>query len=294
MNNVKLNVGPSPIWRKSDWFTLDHKPSRVDKNAILGDANNIPLEPNSCSTIFCSHVIEHIPNFKFEEVLVEFNRVMEKDGLIRILTPDLHKIAKAYVEKNNTFFKKLLLEDESLRTDLGYGGTFMNCIVSPGQDTVLFNNQLNEFIGGLAHVYLYDFEMLKTLLERYGYNDIKQKIFCESEFKEYEEPLHVEGMEPIWQDLNQEFFSKHNLIHRYNAKERLYETNFTITGFDRDPTSSLIIEAKKYKNVEKLNIQNNRGYEYSKSLLDNHKFKLKCKIFNTISKVIDSENFDGE
>jgi len=283
LNDIKLNVGPSPIWKKEDWITLDHKSSRVDQKAILGDADNIPLENESCKTIFCSHVIEHIPNYKFEKVLLEFNRVLKKDGILRVLSPDLFLLAKAYVEKDKTFYEKLLNEDENIRKDLGYGGTFMNCIVSPGQDTVIFNNSLTEFIGGLGHIYLYDFEMLKILLERYGFYEIKQKKFCESEFKDYKEPLHVEGMKPEWQNLNKKFFEKHGLINQYNSKKKMYETNFILTGFDRDPVTSLIVEAKKEENIDSINIKDLRNYDYSRSLLDDKIFQNK---YDSMKKMI--------
>jgi len=275
LKDIKLNVGPSPIWKKEGWITLDHKQSRVDQKAILGDADDIPLESQSCKTIFCSHVIEHIPHYKFEQVLLEFNRVLQKDGIIRILSPNLLLLAKAYVEKDETFYKKILSEDENVRKDLGYGGTFMNFIVSPGQDTVIFNNTLTEFIGGLGHIYLYDFEMVKILLERYGFYDIKQKKFCESELKDYEEPLHVEGMESKWQDLNKQFFQSHGLINQYNPQKKTYETNFILTGFDRDPITSLIVEAKKEKDIDSLQIQDLRNYDYSRSILDDEIFQSK-------------------
>jgi len=63
MKELKLNVGASPIWNNEDWYILDHKKSNY-KNAILGDAANISLEDNSVDVIFCSHVIEHIPQIK--------------------------------------------------------------------------------------------------------------------------------------------------------------------------------------------------------------------------------------
>ena len=289
MSSTKLNVGPSPIWKKDGWITLDHKLSRVDQKAILGDADNIPLENSTCETVFCSHVIEHIPNYKFEKILLEFNRVLKKDGIVRILSPDLLVLAKAYVEKDQTFYKKLLEEDENLRTDLGYGGTFMNCIVSPGQDTVVFNNSLSEFIGGLGHIYLYDFEMLKILLEKYGFYDVKQKKMGESEFQDYEEPLHVEGMEPKWQDLNKKFFDEHGLINQYNPERKMYETNFVLTGFDRDPSTSLIVEAKKEKDVDSIQIKDVRNHNYSQSILDNEKFQKKYENIRKISTRIDKE-----
>lgn len=289
MTGKKLNVGPSPIWRKEGWIGIDHKLSRVDQPTILGDANKIPIEDKSCSIIFCSHVFEHIPHFKLEEVLVEFNRVLEKNGTVRILTPDLFLLAKGYVEKDKEFFKQILSEDENVRQDLGLGGTFMNFLISSGQDTALFNRSLNEFIGGYGHVYVYDFEMLKILLERYGFTNVQQKKFCESDIQELREPLHVEGMEKKWADLNQQFFEDHNLVHHYDDEQGKYITNFAVTGFDRDPHSSLIIEATKSEDVNSTNILDERNYNYGHSLLDDEKFRLKCSILTSISKSIDDE-----
>jgi len=288
-HGIKLNVGPSPIWKKEGWTGLDHKPSRVGASTILGDADSINISSGGCTTIFTSHVIEHIPHYKFEKCLLEFNRVLEKDGIIRILTPDLFKITKAYVNNDEEFFKQLEGESGKHRTDLGNGGKLMNLFVSAGQDTALFNNTLTEFIAGYAHIYLYDFEMLKILLERYGFYDVKQKQFCESELEDYREPLHVEGFEPIWQNLNQDFYKKHNLTNKYNPDKKSYETNFVLTGFDRNPVMSLIVEAKKETNKTDLNIKDIHNYYYSQSLLDDKLFALKCKIFTKVSTIIDKE-----
>lgn len=291
-NMLKLNVGTGPIWRKTGWTSIDHKKSKVDEGALVGEAHKIPVQSESCFTLFCSHVIEHIPQYRLEETLVEFNRVLQKDGLIRILTPDLYKITKGYVEKDYKYLEKLREESGKVRTDLGYGGTLMNMIVSPGQDSALFSSDLTEFVGGYAHVYLYDFEMLKILLERYGFCEIKERGFCESELKDYHEPLHVEGMEPVWQNLNQEFYQKHNLIHRYDKTKKKYETNFVLTGFDRSPMMSLIVEAKKSHNVDKVEIKDDYNYSYSRSLLDDEVFALKCDMFSQISKLLDNRLLD--
>ena len=278
INGIRLNVGPSPIWRKDGWIGLDHKSSRVGGETILGDSDNIKLKSKSCSAIFSSHVIEHIPHYKFEKCLLEFNRILKNHGVIRILTPDLFRISKAYVEKDKTFFKKLEEEAGGLhRKDLGFGGITMNLHISSGQDTALFNNQLTEFIGGYAHVYLYDFQMLKILLKRYGFKNIKEKQFSESDYDEFNEPLHIEGLKPKWVNLNQKLYKKHGLINSYNPKKRKYETNFVMTGFDRNPTMSLIVEAKKSHDVKKLDIKDFDNYIYSRSLLDNTEFRKKCK-----------------
>ena len=286
---IKLNVRASPIWNKDGWHTLDHKFRENTETSVQGDASNIPLDSESCSSVFTSHMFEHIPHVRLEDILLEFNRVLNKDGILRILTPDLKKVAKAYIEEDEDFFKEAKLEDESLRTDLGFGGMFMNFIVSPGQDTALYNRSLNEFIAGYAHLYSYDFTMLKILLERTGFYKISQKGFCESDLPDFEEPLHVEGMEPEWKNFNQDFYKKNNLIHYYDDKKGEYIINFKVTGFDRDPLTSLIIEARKENSVEKESYQslNNSPLNYNNyawSLMKDNEFLKKHK---AIMKTVD-------
>jgi len=250
---IKLNVGASPIWNKKGWVSLDHKAARNSGRYIKGDASNINLNDDSCSIIFCSHVVEHIPHYKIQKTFLEFSRVLERGGILRILTPDLYKIAKAYVEKDKDFFEQALEEDENIRKDLGYGGMFMNFIVSPGQDTLLLSRNLDEVIGGYAHIYSYDFEMIRILLEQCGFSDVKQMPFGKSAIRELEEPLHVEGFAKKWQNLNKKFYKDNGLMHVYQKGK--YNINFLLTGFDRDPLTSLIVEAKKEKPVNIKSIQ---------------------------------------
>ena len=213
-------------------------------------------------------------------VISEINRVLIPNGTLRILTPDLELICKAYTSKDVQFFQKAKEEDESLRTDLGLGGMFMNFIVSPGQDTVLLDRGLKEFISGYAHMYAYDYEMLSVMLTKLGFN-CQRSGFNESSIDEMREPLHVKHLPPVWENLNQEFYSKHNLIHRLvNGK---YEINFRVTGFDRDPLTSLIIEAKKTFHVGKDDAnrmfnQSTENYNrYGRSLLSDHDFVERLK-----------------
>ena len=59
--------------------------------------------------------------------------------------------------------------------------------------------------------------------------------------------MHVIGLERKWQNFNKNFYEKNNLTHYYDDKEGKYNINFKVTGFDRDPITSLILEAKKQK-----------------------------------------------
>ena len=166
---IKLNLGASPIWDKQGWHILDHKLNKTDGYRIAGDASTMDLANESCEIVFCSHVFEHIPHTRLPIVLSEINRVLRPGGILRVLTPDLRKVAKAYVELDGSFFQEAKKEDPSLRTDLGLGGTFMNFIVSPGQDTILLDRGMSQFVAGYAHLYSYDFDMLRTMLETLGF-----------------------------------------------------------------------------------------------------------------------------
>ena len=278
---IKLNIGASPIWQGSDWYILDHKVKKNSKFFISGNAERVNLKNSVCDVVFCSHVVEHIPHTKLPIVLAEINRIMKKGAVLRILTPDLEKICKAYVKKNNKFFRKAKSEDESIRTDLGLGGMLMSFIVTPGQDTVLIDRNLNKFIAGYAHLYSYDYKMLSIILKTLGFSVRKAK-FNDSKILEMRTPLHVVGKKPIWNDLNQKFYKKNKLVHKLVKGK--YKINFKVTGFDRDPLTSLIIEAKKIKNIskkiahKKFNMSMKNYNRYAYSLLSHSDFTRNLRI----------------
>jgi len=176
-------------------------------------------------------MLEHIPHFKIDAVISEFNRVMKPGGIVRLLCPDLEVIARAYIEKNGASFDELLAEDKTIRTDLGFGGMFVNFIVSGGSDMLVLSRN-GECIGGYAHIYAYDFDMLRILLRRHGFGDIRRCGFLESSCPEFHEPLHPIGSPGVW-------------VREPDWADR----SLGLTGFDRDPQSSLIVEAVKVENV---------------------------------------------
>ncbi len=208
----RLNIGSGTSWVRDGWDTTDHK-ARRDATAWRLDSRD-----ESYDLIFCSHMIEHVPHYKIDGVLSECNRVLRIGGGIRLVCPNLAVIARAYVAGDSTQFERFLAEDTSIRRDLGLGGMLMNFIVSPGADTLLFSRN-GECVGGYAHVYAYDFPMLKTLLERHGFSDVREMSFCESSYSELTEPLHALSVEG--------------------------SSTLAMTGFDKNPLTSLFVEARK-------------------------------------------------
>ena len=135
-----------------------------------------------------------------------------------------------------------------------------------------------------------------SFLEKCGFGEVEQVGFCESNIPDYREPLHVKGLEPVWQNLNQEFYRQNNLVHYYDDALGKYQINFKVTGFDRDPLTSLIIEARKAKHIDRaefqsMNLSKKNYNRYGQSLMKEESFQLKTKLLSAISKVIDGKNF---
>ena len=221
-----LNLGSGPDWRRPGWETTDHKANRSST------AWRIESADETFDLVFSSHMIEHIPHFKIDGVLSECNRVLRPGGGLRLVCPDLEAFARAYVAGDQSLFDRFVREDPTIRRDLGLGGMLMNFIVSPGADNLLFSRN-GECIGGYARIYSYDFDMLCRLLERYGFSDIQRRGFCESDHAEFREPLHPIGAPCDWRPLIE-----------------WGDRSQGITGFDRNPLTSLIVEARKARRVE--------------------------------------------
>jgi SAM-dependent methyltransferase len=67
---------------------------------IVGDVRDLSgLGAGSFSSIYLSHVLEHIPVADVEGVLAELHRILAEGGELRASVPDLDKICRLYVAK---------------------------------------------------------------------------------------------------------------------------------------------------------------------------------------------------
>lgn len=187
---TKLNLGAGSGWKPiPGWCMLDHNKGWLK----VPQAWDIPYVDKSFDTIFCSHMVEHISHFKIEKVICEMNRTMKLGGVLRLLTPNLRKLAEAYVSGDKVSMDEYIREDDSgIRYPLGLGQAFMSFVVSPGYDNFVFDSELRQFIAGYAHLYSYDFEMMSGLLRHYGFNDVRE---CDIEDSSIPEHRRLRGGE---------------------------------------------------------------------------------------------------
>ncbi|MDA0265667.1 MAG: methyltransferase domain-containing protein [Cyanobacteria bacterium] len=92
---VNLACGESFVSRH-DWVNLDYSSNHtsVIRANLLG---NLPLRNNSARAVYSSHFIEHIPRAKVLSFLKECYRVLEAQGLIRLVLPDWENLCREYL-----------------------------------------------------------------------------------------------------------------------------------------------------------------------------------------------------
>ncbi|MGI0482343.1 CmcI family methyltransferase [Geminocystis sp. CENA526] len=61
----------------------------------------IPFPDRTFEVVYHSHILEHFPKSEAESFLKECYRVLESQGIIRVVIPDLEKIARLYLQSLN-------------------------------------------------------------------------------------------------------------------------------------------------------------------------------------------------
>jgi cephalosporin hydroxylase/predicted SAM-dependent methyltransferase len=92
----RLNLGCGRRFHQ-DWLNLDIVPAGpavIQHNLI----EPLPLDDATCSVVYHSHVLEHLPKDQAPAFLAECFRVLVPGGLLRIAVPDLETIARLYLE----------------------------------------------------------------------------------------------------------------------------------------------------------------------------------------------------
>ncbi len=128
-----------------NWFSLEDYISKLKKHKFIHHnlLYGIPFTDNSVDYLYSSQTLEHFYSDQAEKFIQESYRVLKPGGLIRLTIPDLDYIITLF---NNGDLKKAL-----------------SYFYSPSTYD-LFSR----------HKYLYNFDLLKELLEKYGFTEVKR------------------------------------------------------------------------------------------------------------------------
>ena len=124
----------------------------------------LPFKNSSIVRIYTEHVLEHLDFYKdIPVILNEFYRVLQPDGVIRIVVPDLEKYCTAYINNDLTWFKNV----------------FPGCT---GRAQGINSIFLDHF-----HCFIFDLETLTDCLSKAGFTEIRKKPYGISDYPKFNE-----------------------------------------------------------------------------------------------------------
>ena len=96
---LRLNVGCGSR-TFSNWRNIDHDPE-CDPDVLLDvGLKTLPYENGTVQAIYASHLLDHLTFSEGLGFLQECHRVLEPDGVLRIVVCDLAVFVKAYQDRN--------------------------------------------------------------------------------------------------------------------------------------------------------------------------------------------------
>jgi len=104
-----LEIGPGNS-RLPGFETLDIIGGR-NVDYVYDAGKPLPFEDNTFDLVYASHVLEHIPWYKVEEVVKEWVRILKPGGVLEVWVPDGLKICKALVDYELTGIKEAMERD---------------------------------------------------------------------------------------------------------------------------------------------------------------------------------------
>ena len=87
---MKLHLGCGKKYIPGDFHIDAFDDDHIDHVCSIDNLEFI--EDNSIEVIYSAHVLEHFKRQRLNKVLLEWNRVLVKDGILRIAVPDFEAI----------------------------------------------------------------------------------------------------------------------------------------------------------------------------------------------------------
>ncbi|MEA3364121.1 MAG: methyltransferase domain-containing protein [Candidatus Hydrogenedentes bacterium] len=94
-----VNLDASPFFRLPRWMHRCLGAARLDRSKHFAQGayrhyrhacgKRLPFPDASFRAIYASHVLEHVPADALDGLFAEFHRILEPEGLLRVVVPDL-------------------------------------------------------------------------------------------------------------------------------------------------------------------------------------------------------------
>ena len=156
-NFLRLSKLFPPLLVKKDW----------NPDILVHDLRkSLSFPDNSVAAIYACHVLEHLYLTEAQKLLKECYRVMEPDGIIRIVVPDLRAIVLEYSEGKERKTGSRLPRADRLNQQLSFRSE------SPPIGSLIYKiySVLKDFH---SHKWMYDADSLSYHLKQAGFTNIR-------------------------------------------------------------------------------------------------------------------------
>ena len=142
-------------------------------NVYYGDiTRGLPVQPNSCNGIYCSHVLEHLALDDFDIALSNSFKYLRRGGTFRFVLPDLERLVKDYLADTSECAAAKFMRNSCLgRKERARG----------------LRGLLVAYLGNTAHLWMWDEKSMRERLCAHGFNEIHRVAFGDAEDKRFSE-----------------------------------------------------------------------------------------------------------
>jgi hypothetical protein len=199
MDNLYLQYGCG-MCAPEGWINFDSSPTlRFERIPILGRlyrknetrfpdtvrygdiARGLPISPNSCRGIYCSHILEHLAYEDCMRALRNTFLYLAPGGTFRLVVPDLEQLIRAYLANQSEAPGNWLMETSGLariRRPRSLGAFLL------------------AWLGNSAHLWLWDEKSMASALREVGFKEVRRALFgdaADGAFSKVENPERFDG-----------------------------------------------------------------------------------------------------
>ena len=156
--------------------------SRFPSNVRYGDiVKGLPLKPDSCSGIYCSHILEHLALEDASQAFKHTFQYLKSGGTFRLVVPDLRQLAQEYLVSDSSTAAHHFMESACLGRK---------------QYPRSLTGFVKDWLGGSAHLWMWDERAMAEALQQHGFTGVRRCSFgdaADPKFREVEEAGRFAG-----------------------------------------------------------------------------------------------------
>lgn len=140
--------------------------SRFPQNVEYGDiVKGLSVTPESCTGVYCSHVLEHLSLNDLRAALHNTKRILRPGGIFRLVLPDLEYSARQYLSNHSNGAALVFMRETGLGRERRPNG---------------FKGFIESWLGNSHHLWMWDYKSIEPALRSTGFVDIRRALFGDS------------------------------------------------------------------------------------------------------------------